>query len=167
MSQSAREGLNEFLQQLSSMKVHRSAKDGEAKKKPLLLLLLVSRIGDGCLSLNRVRFVDVEAELGSLITRFGGRSTGSGPKPEHRTSLACSGFVTINAGRAGAGKEVSRRCAANISGSHSSLRPRIAKRFELKFRPDDLVEKRQSAELRSLPSKIRRAFDGMGENKAF
>jgi predicted restriction endonuclease len=76
------EVLGEFIRQIESMKVHRSAREGAAKKKPLLLLLLISWIERGRLSDNKILFSDVEPSLSDLIIRFGGRSARSGPRPE-------------------------------------------------------------------------------------
>lgn len=82
MNDESRDVLSEFIQQIESMKVHRSTIEGAAKKKPLLLLLLISRIERGRLSDNKILFSDVEPTLSDLILRFGGRSARSGPKPE-------------------------------------------------------------------------------------
>jgi predicted restriction endonuclease len=70
-----------FLRDITRMHVHRSEL-GEARKKPLLLLLVLSMVKRGVLHENRIRFVDVEHHLADLITRYGGRPTESGPKPE-------------------------------------------------------------------------------------
>ena len=82
MSQEDAAALKDFLHQVSTMKVHRSARYGVAKKKQLFVLLLIARIGNRRLASNRVHFSDVEEELGDLISRFGGRSEIDGPKPE-------------------------------------------------------------------------------------
>lgn len=82
MSQADATALKDFLQQVSTMKVHRSARYGVAKKKQLFVLLLIARIGNRRLASNRVHFSDVEEELGDLISRFGGRSETAGPNPE-------------------------------------------------------------------------------------
>jgi putative restriction endonuclease len=71
-----------LLRDLSLMKVHHSRAGGDAKKKPLLLLLVLSRLEHGGLNLNEIRFEDLEQELSHLIERFGGREGKSGSKPE-------------------------------------------------------------------------------------
>lgn len=74
--------LNEFLEQLRSIKMHGSKRLGTALKKPLLLLLLVSWIENGRLDENRFHFEDIEKKLAQLIREHGGRPTKSGPRPE-------------------------------------------------------------------------------------
>jgi len=74
--------LNELLEQIRSMKVHASSRLGAALKKPLLLLLLVSRIENDRVEENRFHFDDIEKRLGLLIREHGGRRTDSGPRPE-------------------------------------------------------------------------------------
>jgi putative restriction endonuclease len=71
--------LDDLLLQIDLMKVN--VNNGKpAVKKPLLLLLLISRMEKNSLNYNKVRFVDIEKELGELIINFGGRPTKSGPK---------------------------------------------------------------------------------------
>ena len=53
-----------------------------ALKKPLLLLLLVSRIENDRVEENRFQFDDIEKKLDLLIREHGGRPTPSGSKPE-------------------------------------------------------------------------------------
>ena len=74
--------LNELLEQIRSMKVHASSRLGAALKKPLLLLLLVSRIENNRVEENRFQFDDIEKKLDLLIREHGGRPTPSGSKPE-------------------------------------------------------------------------------------
>lgn len=74
--------LNELLDQIQSMKVHGSSRLGAALKKPILLLLLISRIENDRVEENRFQFDDIEKRLGLLIREHGGRPTDSGPKPE-------------------------------------------------------------------------------------
>jgi putative restriction endonuclease len=74
--------LNELLEQIGSMKLHGSKGLGSALKKPLLLLLLVSRIENNRVDENRFRFEDIEKPLERLIREHGGRPAASGPKPE-------------------------------------------------------------------------------------
>ena len=74
--------LNELLEQIRCMKVHAPSRLGAALKKPLLLLLLVSRIENNRVEENRFQFDDVEKKLDLLIREHGGRPTHSGSKPE-------------------------------------------------------------------------------------
>ena len=64
------------------MKVHAPSRLGAALKKPLLLLLLVSRIENDRVEENRFQFDDIEKKLDLLIREHGGRPTHSGSKPE-------------------------------------------------------------------------------------
>jgi hypothetical protein len=73
--------LDEFLRELGKVIVNKSSA-GEAKKKPLLLLLVLAMIKHGRLRENKIQFADVEERLHRLITEYGGRPTDSGPKPE-------------------------------------------------------------------------------------
>ncbi|OEH85584.1 hypothetical protein BHU72_01940 [Desulfuribacillus stibiiarsenatis] len=71
---------NNFLNQIDFLKVN--ILDGKpAFKKPLLLLLLISRLEQGILNQNKILFQDIEEELSDLIVNFGGRNYKSGPKP--------------------------------------------------------------------------------------
>ena len=74
--------LNELLEQIRSMKVHAPSRLGAALKKPLLVLLLVSRIENDRVEENRFQFDDIEKKLDLLIREHGGRPTPSGSKPE-------------------------------------------------------------------------------------
>jgi putative restriction endonuclease len=74
--------LNELLEQIQSMKVHAPSRLGAALKKPLLLLLLISRIENDRVEENRFQFDDIEKKLDLLIREHGGRPTHSGSKPE-------------------------------------------------------------------------------------
>jgi putative restriction endonuclease len=74
--------LERFLADIGSMKLHRSSSLGAALKKPLLLLLLVSRIENRQVAENRFDFADIRRELDTLIRCFGGRPSRSGSRPE-------------------------------------------------------------------------------------
>ncbi|MCG7754886.1 hypothetical protein, partial [Flavihumibacter cheonanensis] len=74
--------LDQFLDDICSMKLHRSSSLGAALKKPLLLLLLVSRIENRQIAENRFDFSDIRRELDTLIRCFGGRPSRSGSRPE-------------------------------------------------------------------------------------
>lgn len=85
--------LNELLEQIRSMKLHGSARLGAALKKPLLLLLLVSRVENERIDQNYFHFADIEQDLKRLIREHGGRPTASGEKPEQPFShLRSSAF---------------------------------------------------------------------------
>jgi len=73
--------IERFLTAIESLRVHRNA-SGAARKKPLLLLLILSKLHHRQLTQNRIRFSDLESELSGLITEFGGRNASGGPKPE-------------------------------------------------------------------------------------
>jgi len=89
--------LEQFLANIGSMKLHASKTLGAALKKPLLLLLLVSRIENGQVAENRFDFSDVRRELDTLIRCFGGRPSRSGSRPEQPFShLRSSPFWTLH-----------------------------------------------------------------------
>jgi predicted restriction endonuclease len=81
MTSDDRAVLDDFLRELGSVVVNKSPA-GEARKKPLLVLLVISMLKHGTLRENKIRFTDVEERLSRLINDFGGRPTESGPKPE-------------------------------------------------------------------------------------
>lgn len=64
------------------MRMQKSAENGLALKKPLLLLLLIAAIGKQKISENHISFGQVESDLAQLISLFGGRATAK-PAPEH------------------------------------------------------------------------------------
>lgn len=70
-----------FENQIEQMRMHKSAKDGLALKKPLLLLLLIADIEKQKISENRISFTQIEGDLANLISLYGGRSTAK-PGPE-------------------------------------------------------------------------------------
>ena len=74
--------LEQFLSDICSMKLHRSGSLGAALKKPLLLLLLVSRIENRQVHENRFDFSGIRRELDTLIRCFGGRPSRSGSRAE-------------------------------------------------------------------------------------
>jgi putative restriction endonuclease len=51
-----------------------------ALKKPLLLLLVISKFEEGYFSENRINYVDIEKELTELIDNYGGRPAKSGAR---------------------------------------------------------------------------------------
>jgi len=92
--------LVELLEKIRSMKLHGSRHLGAALKKPLLLLLLVSRIENNRVEENRFHFDDIEKKLELLIREHGGRPTRSGPRPEQPFShLRSSPFWTLKTTR--------------------------------------------------------------------
>ncbi len=100
--------LDELLEQIRSMKLHGSGRLGAALKKPLLVLLLVSRIENNRVEENRFHFDDIEKQLERLIREHGGRPTDSGPRPEQPFShLRSSPFWILRLQREyGPGKTV-------------------------------------------------------------
>jgi putative restriction endonuclease len=60
-----------------------------ALKKPLLLLLLISKFEEGFYYENKIHFIDVEKELSALIENYGGRPSKSG-------SIAFQPFQYLN-----------------------------------------------------------------------
>ncbi|KKB33589.1 phosphorothioated DNA-binding restriction endonuclease [Bacillus thermotolerans] len=70
--------IHTLLQWIDEIRLHRSKKVGTALKKPLLLLLLLSKIERGESRDNKFRYRDIEEELDILIKSFGNRT--SAPK---------------------------------------------------------------------------------------
>lgn len=92
--------LDELLDQIRSMKLHGSQQLGAALKKPLLLLLLISRIENDRVEENRFHYVEIEKPLERLIREHGGRPTRSGARPEQPFShLRSSPFWTLHTQR--------------------------------------------------------------------
>ncbi len=92
--------LSRFVQATREMQVHSTAQLGSALKKPLLLLLIISRLENGLARENRFNFSDIRGQLSNLIRRYGGRPTTSGPRPEQPfTHLASSGFWKLRTQR--------------------------------------------------------------------
>lgn len=82
MNRDEHQELDELLGQIRSMKLHGSGRLGAALKKPLLILLLISKIENNRVAENRFHFDDIEKQLERLIREHGGRPTKSGPRPE-------------------------------------------------------------------------------------
>ncbi len=94
------QAIDEFLDQVRSMKIHGSKSLGAALKKPLLLLLLLSWIENNRVEENRFHFDDIEKPLERLIREHGGRRTTSGPRPEQPFShLRSSPFWILSTQR--------------------------------------------------------------------
>ncbi len=92
--------LDELLGQIRSMKLQRSQRLGAALKKPILLLLLVSRIENNRIEENRFHYDELEKPLDRLIREHGGRPTRSGPRPEQPFShLRSSPFWSVHTQR--------------------------------------------------------------------
>jgi hypothetical protein len=119
--------LDEFLRELGKVTVNKSS-TGEAKKKPLLLLLVFAMIKHGRLRENKIQFADVEERLPRLITEYGGRPTESGSKPEQPFfHLRTSPFweLTIPGGiPAGNKKTLAKKILAG-PGAFAALRPSL------------------------------------------
>ena len=74
--------LGALLDQVDGMRVHKGTDGRPSLKKPLLLLVVLSKLERGDLSQNRIRFDSVSDELADLIRRFGGRETRGGASPD-------------------------------------------------------------------------------------
>lgn len=81
LGQEDRRLLDGFAECVARLVVDRSH-GPRALKKPLLLLLLLSRIEHGAERENRFPFAEVEEELGELIAEFGGKPATNGSHPE-------------------------------------------------------------------------------------
>lgn len=75
-----KETLDKFLIQIEMMNLNISS-GKPALKKPLCLLLLISKFENKIIIKNKIRFIELEKELGELILSFGARPNKSGPKP--------------------------------------------------------------------------------------
>jgi putative restriction endonuclease len=92
--------LDEFIEQIRSMKLHGSRRLGTALKKPLLLLLVISRIENDRTEENRFTFDEFKKPLERLINQHGGRPTKSGARPEQPFShLRSSPFWRLHTQR--------------------------------------------------------------------
>ncbi|MBM7648651.1 putative restriction endonuclease [Bacillus ectoiniformans] len=73
-----------ILHWVDELRLHRSSKAGTALKKPLLLLLLLSKIDNDERVKNVFKYSEVEKELDLLIRNFGNRTSGAKPyQPFH------------------------------------------------------------------------------------
>ncbi len=81
LGDSDRRLLDDVEEAVAKLNVDRSH-GPKALKKPLLLLLVISRIEQEGQTENRIPFASIEDGLGKLIRRYGGRPTSSGPYPE-------------------------------------------------------------------------------------
>jgi len=72
--------IDNFIKQIDSMRVN-IANGRPAFKKPLLLLLIISKIEHGILTSNIIRYQELEEELSELILNYGGRSYSGSTKP--------------------------------------------------------------------------------------
>lgn len=66
--------LEEIILEIDKIKLHKQKLIGSSLKKPLLILLLISRLEEGMGEENTFRFIDIEQDLDLLIRSFGGRS---------------------------------------------------------------------------------------------
>ena len=73
--------LSSLIDELQAMPVHVSRTLGRSRKKPLLVLLLASKIAHGHQS-RRFVLSDVADELSALILEFGERQESGNPHPE-------------------------------------------------------------------------------------
>ena len=92
--------LKTFVSEIHAMKLHRSRTAGAALKKPLLLLLVISRVQKRPPPENIFRFSDIRSDLDALIRNFGGRPTDSGARPEQPFyHMGTSPFWTVHTTR--------------------------------------------------------------------
>src|SRR5262249_29317666 len=113
--------------ELSKVTVNRSSL-GEAKKKPILLLLVLADIKHGSLGENLIRFTAIEQRLTDLITQHGGRPTESGAKPEQPFShLRTSPFwsLTVSGGLPSGNKKTIAKKVLAAPGTYAQLRPAL------------------------------------------
>ena len=120
--------LDVFLGELRNVIVNKSGL-GEARKKPLLLLLVLAMIKSGELRESRILFEDVEKRLSELIIEYGGRTTKSGAKPEQpffhlRTSPFWELTVVASLPTNNNKKTVARK-VLSAPGTFAQLRPSI------------------------------------------
>lgn len=88
--------LEKFLREIDKMKLH-VANGKPALKKPLLLLLVISKFELGEFMENRISFREIEKELTELIKNYGGRPSSSDVKANHPFQyLNSSSFWDLN-----------------------------------------------------------------------
>lgn len=93
MDAAARQTLDKFLQAIDALRVHRDAEGRPSLKKPLLLLLVLSKLEKGSLTENRIHFTDIERDLTLLIKRHGRRGdTGAASPDEPFVYLGTASF---------------------------------------------------------------------------
>jgi len=106
--------LEQLLTDICSMKLHRSSSLGAALKKPLLLLLLVSRIENRQIDEDHFDFSDIRRELDTVIRCFGGHPSRSGSRPEqpfsHLRSSDTTSDGTLDHGALSLGARSTRLC---------------------------------------------------------
>ena len=81
----------DFLEEIDKLRLHKHQKIGASLKKPLFLLLLISRIENKVDIENRFLFHDIERDLDILIKSFGGRTASS--KPEQPFNYLASSMI--------------------------------------------------------------------------
>ena len=73
--------VEQFIDDIGSMRMNKNSQHGLALHKPLTLLYVLSEINSGNLTDNKIFYGDVEQKLSELIIRYGGRTTRSSPNP--------------------------------------------------------------------------------------
>jgi predicted restriction endonuclease len=132
MTSDERVVLDEFLREIGKVTVNKSPA-GEAKKKPLLLLLVISMLKHGTLRENKIHFNNLEKQLSRLISEFGGRPTESGSKPEQPFfHLRTSPFwqLTIPGGVVEGNKKTLAKKTLSGPGAYAALRPSLFTLFQ-------------------------------------
>jgi putative restriction endonuclease len=126
MENTPEQTLERFLADICSMKLHRLNSLGAALKKPLLLLLLVSRIENQQVEENRFDFSDVRRELDTVIRSFGGRPSRSGSRPEQPFShLRSSPFWNLHTQKSYRGGETALISDLMNPGSYATFDPAV------------------------------------------
>ena len=124
MAQAATTVVQQFIQDLEKVRVHRMRDGGVSLKKPLTLLLVLSRVGKGELTSNEIRFSDLETELRELIRRFGNTPSGTTNPEEPFYYLHTAPFWTVRLDPAAAGPSHRKKASATLlrkPGSHAKL----------------------------------------------
>jgi putative restriction endonuclease len=119
--------LDEFRSELDRMSVNKSPA-GEAKKKPLLLLIVLAALEHGTLRENKILLRDVEVRLSALIVEHGGRPITHGAKPEQPFyHLRTSPFWELNipSGLPSSNKKTPARRVLAAPGVFAALRPSV------------------------------------------
>jgi putative restriction endonuclease len=126
MNKTDAEIMGRFLAATSAMQVHSTAHLGNALKKPLLLLLVISRLEHSADRRNRFDFSDIRGDLSNLIRRYGGRATTSGPAAEQPFShLRTSGFWRLTTQRSYTGRQTALVSDLMNPDSYAALEPEV------------------------------------------
>ena len=130
--------VHSFLEDLKKIRVHQAKGANPSLKKPLLLLLVLAKIGRGEVKENRIRFSDVEQDLRGLITKHGGDTSAKNPNPEEPFYyLHTSPFWRVKLDESGLSSGRRKKASASLlrkPGSFASLEDALFD--ELRRSPD-------------------------------